>query len=186
MNKTGDEKSPDEMSYSLIRQLSSHAYSGKLRLMYRGLEFFDPLAEERINRGNLMHEIFSMISSYRDLEWAVEKIRREGMIGRGEAGDITREIRQILQVEPYQDWFDGSWKVIAERDILDRGGALRRPDRVMIKDGRMIVVDYKFGHVKSASHKQQVKQYVDILRQMKTRDVRGYIWYVVLNELVEI
>ncbi len=186
LNFKGEPKPADEKRQSLIRQYSSHPFSGKLKLVYRGTDFFDPEAKNRIDYGNLMHGIFSMIASHSDVDRAVDRIRREGMIGREEAEKIRSEIRQILHIEPFRGWFDGSWKVIAERDILDRAGALKRPDRVMMKEDRLIVVDYKFGHTRAAAHKQQVQQYTRILRQMNYRDVEGYIWYVLLGELIKI
>lgn len=39
----------------------------------------------------------------------------------------------------------------------------RRPDRVMMKDGEVIVVDFKFGKKRKAYNKQ-VKEYMDYYR----------------------
>ena len=38
----------------------------------------------------------------------------------------------------------------------------RRPDRVMMKDGEVIVVDFKFGK-KRKTYNKQVKEYMDLL-----------------------
>jgi hypothetical protein len=56
----------------------------------------------------------------------------------------------------------------------------------MLKDGRAIVVDYKFGRLQSGSHRIQVRKYVDMLRQMNIGEVKGFIWYVNLEEVVEV
>ena len=61
----------------------------------------------------------------------------------------------------------------------------RRPDRVMMKDGRVIVVDFKFGKKKKA-YRLQVKEYMDLLAQMGYAHVEGYLWYVFENELEKI
>ena len=91
-----------------------------------------------------------------------------------------------MQVDRVRDWFDGSWKVIAEQDILTRDGSIRRPDRVMLKSDEVIVVDYKFGKQKSTGHKAQVRNYANMLMQMKYKQVKAYLWYVNLNEVVEV
>ena len=61
----------------------------------------------------------------------------------------------------------------------------RRPDRVMMKDGEVIVVDFKFGK-KRKTYNKQVKEYMDLLSDMGYEHIRGYLWYVFNNELEEI
>ena len=95
-------------------------------------------------------------------------------------------MQQMVNLESVRDWFDGSWNVITEQDILTRDGSIRRPDRVMVKSGRVVVVDYKFGELKSAGHLSQVRKYADMLRQMKYEVVSGFIWYVNQNEVLEV
>ena len=169
----------------ILKDLSSHEFSGRLRLMYRGMDFFDPQAEKRVNYGNLMHEIFAGIISEADVGKAVERVRREGMIDGTQAEGMKEEISAMIGAESVREWFSGNWKVITEQDILTREGSMRRPDRVMIKPGRVVVVDYKFGSMKSHGHLSQVRRYVNMLRQMQYEEVHGYIWYVKLKEVIE-
>ena len=61
----------------------------------------------------------------------------------------------------------------------------RRPDRVMIRDGRVIVVDFKFGK-HSEAYNEQVRGYMSLLRDMGYTDVEGYLWYVYKNELISV
>ena len=61
----------------------------------------------------------------------------------------------------------------------------RRPDRVMMKDGQVVVVDFKFGKPQP-SYNNQIKEYMMLLREMGYTNVRGYLWYVFNNELEEI
>jgi ATP-dependent exoDNAse (exonuclease V) beta subunit len=169
-----------------IRKLVSHEFSGKLRLQYRGINFFDTAAEQRIHQGNLMHELFSRIISSSDIDRAIEAIRREGMIEAKEAVRLKGDITRLIENGDVKDWFDGGWRVIAEQDILIPGGSLKRPDRVMLKDGQVIVVDYKFGKQQSASHRSQVRKYTDMLKQMNYPEVKGFIWYVNLEEVIQV
>jgi hypothetical protein len=55
----------------------------------------------------------------------------------------------------------------------------------MMKDGEVIVVDFKFGKKRKAYNKQ-VKEYMDLLSDMGYEHIRGYLWYVFNNELEEI
>lgn len=49
----------------------------------------------------------------------------------------------------------------------------RRPDRVMMKDREVIVVDFKFGK-KRKTYNKQVKEYMDLLSDMGYEHIRGY------------
>ena len=76
-----------------------------------------------------------------------------------------------------REWFDGSWSLYRERNILRKGKMPQRPDRVMERNGETVVVDYKFG-APHRRHHEQVQQYCALLTQMGRRNVRGYVWYV--------
>ncbi len=73
-----------------------------------------------------------------------------------------------------------------EAGILLKSGKTRRPDRIMIGGNVVLVVDYKFGEIKSESHNEQVKGYIRNLKQMGYTDVKGYLWYVELEIVDEI
>jgi hypothetical protein len=133
-----------------------------------------------------MHELFSRIITSKDIDGAIQAIRREGMIDSGEAGRLLEEVRGLIKNPLVSEWFEGGWQVIAEQDILTPGGTLKRPDRVLIKDGRVIVVDYKFGTKKASGYLTQVRKYTEMLGQMGYDDVKGFIWYVNLEEVVEV
>jgi ATP-dependent helicase/nuclease subunit A len=66
-------------------------------------------------------------------------------------------------------WFDGTWRVRNETAILMKGGKTVRPDRVMIKDDQVIIVDYKFGEQLQPRYRNQVRRYMGELREMGYR-----------------
>ena len=145
-----------------------------------------------INRGNLMHKIFSMIETAGDISRAVGVLRGQGFEADGiDFNQIETEIRQKIAACPLvADLTDGSWLVLNERSILlpagnEQGAAMVRPDRVSFKDGRAVVLDYKFGKP-LPKHQEQVKHYAAYLRQMGTPDVTAYLWYFDENKLVEV
>ncbi len=183
VSRTAEKEKSDQI---ILRNISSHEFSGKLRLMYRGLDFFDPGAERRVHYGTLMHEIFSRIRTVADIGRALDSVRREGLIDSDEAEKLKPEIAGMVDNKEVRTWFDGTWRVIAEQDILTKDGSLRRPDRVMLTSGKVIVVDYKFGKKRSPDHLLQVRKYTNMLGQMEYSDVSGFIWYVNQNEVVKV
>ena len=74
------------------------------------------------------------------------------------------------------EWFDGSHTIYAETSILSTSETYR-PDRVMVLDGKAIVVDYKFGEKHSPEHEQQVLRYQRLLHQMGYQQTEAYLWY---------
>ncbi len=49
----------------------------------------------------------------------------------------------------------------------------------------MIVVDFKFGKSKP-EYKDQVREYMELLRQMGYQNTKGFLWYVYNNKIEEI
>ena len=87
-----------------------------------------------------------------------------------------------------KEWFSRERSLYNEWSIHSReNGVLqtRRPDRVMMKDGEVIVVDFKFGKP-YPEYNIQVKEYMDLLHGMGYEQVSGYLWYVFYNQLEKI
>jgi len=73
--------------------------------------------------------------------------------------------------------FDNNADVRPEAEILTAEGHAIRPDRVIIKEGRAIVVDYKTGRPME-KYKTQLQQYAKYLEDLGYKDVRKYLLYL--------
>ncbi|GHT37717.1 hypothetical protein AGMMS49574_30410 [Bacteroidia bacterium] len=153
----------------------------RLQLRLQGKGFFFDTPQRKY--GNLMHEILSSIITTNDISTAVENYRLQGIINREEALALVSQLIELLSRPEVTEWFDGSSRVLNEVDILAGKGQTRRPDRVMIKDNKVIVVDYKFGETQSPHYHTQVKTYQRLIRQMGYPQVEGYLWYISLNKI---
>ena len=60
-----------------------------------------------------------------------------------------------------------------------------RPDRVMTNGKETIVIDFKFGNPRE-EYKDQVGLYMQLLRDMGHKDVKGYLWFVYSNKIEEV
>ena len=103
---------------------------------------------------------------------------------RSAAGMIARVLAHPVAGE----WFGGGWqRVRNENEIIVPGaGSTRRPDRVMIRGTRAVVVDYKFGSRDPGRYRRQVGEYLGLLRQMGYTQCEGYLWYVKLGEIEKV
>lgn len=139
-----------------------------------------------IDEGKLLHEIFKSIRYVDEVEQAVGKAYLGGLIKRDEKEKYVAKISTFLGVPQASEWFAPSCKVMNERDILFPGGAKARPDRVVEREGKIYVVDYKFGQSEENKYLKQVRYYCKALRDMGHPRVEGYIWYVKLGKIVQI
>ena len=89
-----------------------------------------------------------------------------------------------------KDWFSDRWDLFNECSILRYDSITnqvieRRPDRVMSDGKRIIVVDFKFGKERE-QYKDQVREYMLLLRDMGYQQVEGYLWYVYANHIEQV
>lgn len=153
------------------------------------IEGEEDMSGKYIRQGQVMHSLFSMIQTPKDVPSAITRLRMEG-ITESDAHErqILKLVNWALNHPKVKEWFSGEWSLYNECAILYReNGELqtRRPDRVMMKDGEVIVVDFKFGKP-YPEYNKQVREYMNLLQKMGYTQVSGYLWYVFYNQLEEI
>ena len=119
-----------------------------------------------------------------DLKEAVRASVLSGELTAVEAEEVeTLLAGQIAKVDE-RGWFrDDDAVVLNETSLIDSDGQIYRPDRVMIRDGKVVIIDYKFGE-HDPRYERQLKKYAGIWRRMGHEDVSAYLWYVHTGEIV--
>ena len=142
---------------------------------------------ESMTRGILLHSIFERAKSMQDIKDAIEGLVLNCTIDASEAENLERNIGEMCSDITVAEWFSDSWdEVKCEASIIHNGNS-KRPDRVMIKGDRVVVVDYKFGQICSNDQKEQVEEYIKMLRQMgRYTSIEGYVWYIGLGKIVAV
>ena len=136
--------------------------------------------------GIRMHRAFEEATTREDIFTKLDEMVINGELQDQEVLEIKSQIVHALDNSIAGEWFDGSWDAsYCERDIISSKSAKKRPDRVMIRDGKAVVVDYKFGEEKGC-YKRQIADYMEELRKMGYTSIKGYIWYVPIGKIVEI
>ncbi len=129
-------------------------------------------------RGVVLHDILSRIIVPEDLEAALSASFDAGEIDETEMTDIRSMLKAGLELAIPLGWFpEDRSKVINETSVMMSDGQTRRPDRVVNDNGKIIIVDFKFG-APTASYESQVKEYADMYRSLGYQDVTSYLWYV--------
>ncbi len=145
------------------------------------------------NFGILMHRAFQEAADEAGIREAVAQMQRDALLLAEEAEVLNRRIDEAFRLPEVREWFDGSWEQVRNENsiILPEGDAqggsvsTKRPDRVMLKGDRAVVVDYKFGkrEGEASVNRRQIRSYLDLLRRMGYRRCEGYLWYVRLGEI---
>ena len=135
----------------------------------------------------MMHSILSKSQSISDVEAAIEEAFTAGRIDTDQRTSLRQIIEQELRRHKAVEWFSEDWdKVYNECDIIHPDNntiGLSRPDRVMVKGERAVIVDYKFGSQHSNNYTTKMQLYKKLLTHMGYSQVEGYIWYLTRSEI---
>ena len=176
-------------------------YTSPLTFMQsnKSKEFIESLDEEEdthstnyIQLGNILHNLFANIRTEEDIEPRLRELEFEGVLYDDylTPDSIRNRIRKALSSPVVKEWFSNKWTLFNECTILvpepsTHSFSQYRPDRVMEQGDKTIVVDFKFGTPRR-EHAEQVRQYMSLIRQMGRPDVKGYLWYVMLDKIEEL
>ena len=166
---------------------------GRLKFSADSIDFFsgDELpsidSSKRI-KGVVLHDILSRIISKDDLDSSISLALANGEVTSQEAVEIRNLLGQRLSEAAAYGWFpeksEGA-EVLNECSILDTDGREYRPDRVVIKDGEVIIIDYKTG-VYDDKYEEQIHRYADIWKRMGYSDVSSVLWYIQSGEFYKV
>ena len=155
----------------------------RIEMAYSGADFFaEPGARQK---GVVLHDILAAVSVPEDLPQAVVAAVADGVLPAAEAPQVEADLSQAIASVAALHWFDSGSTVYNELSIINTDGNVERPDRVIMRDGETIVVDYKFGEERKG-YRWQVGRYMKLLKLMGHSRVKGYIWYVKNNKVEEI
>ncbi len=150
--------------------------AGRLRASEDALDYFGedghtgPEASGRL-RGIELHAALAVADSASDLPLAMDPDARAMLAAR---------------IEAHPEWFSDAVRARNELTVFGTDGSRNRPDRVVIgPDGGVTVIDYKFG-AEHDGYLRQVRRYMKLYRQLGYSNVRGYVWYVPEDKIVEV
>lgn len=114
--------------------------------------------EKGADKGRKIHEILSYIKVESDLNSALEKALREGLLSNNELKEVHYLLQQTLHHPKLKKYFSVGLKVKNEEDILLENGKVIRPDRLVFMPDGITIIDYKTG-APLASHEEQILTY---------------------------
>ena len=170
------ERKPSAGESTIHAEYVSVPLGGRLHASEDALDYFGedghtgPEASGRL-RGIELHAALAVADSAADLPAGMDAEARAMLTARMEA---------------HPEWFAGAARARNELTVFGVDGSRNRPDRVVEgADGSITVIDYKFG-AEHDGYLWQVRRYMKLYRQMGHSNVRGYVWYVPEDKVVEV
>ena len=160
-----------------------------------GEDDYDPMSF--IDKGLLYHSILELIETSDDInasiDKAIEQIDNEGCFkDKNEKESVRKDLYKAFTNKQALAWYSKDWVVFNEHTIIfkskDNIAMDRRPDRIIALPDKeeAIVIDYKTGTEHGNKYKRQVSLYMNLLRKMGYKDVKGFIWYILEDKIDEI
>ncbi len=157
-------------------------------------------SNEKIAHGVLMHDILRVIDDVDNWEKKADKILKKHHKTSEEIEKIKENIKTIFEINPeVKNWFTNAQEIISERDLSiyklesdkdklesDKERKMYRPDKIFIYPDKVIVVDFKTGEKDLNEYKYQVRNYIEILRQIFDKDIEGFLLNIDNNELLKV
>ena len=98
---------------------------------------------------------------------------------------LVKDLQLFLDTARQNGWFDPAAETWNEQELLLADGKVLRPDRLILKGNKAVVVDYKTGD-EDPSHAKQVTSYGDVLKEMGYTETELFLFYPALEKTVSI
>lgn len=161
--KTSKEKKITPQTEPLF--ISSNPLSHGLKIV-TSEKIYEEEAKAAIFTGNLLHDTMEQIYVEADSERILSEMEQRAIIPRHEIEALKTVVNRIIHHPLLKPFFEGSYKIFNERDLITKDGLVLRPDRVNINsESSVVIMDYKTGSPK-ISHNDQLVDYANALEEM--------------------
>lgn len=139
-------------------------------------DIIDENAKEAIKFGSILHQALALVYTKDDIESAITYLKTIEQLSEEVLLEIKQIIEAIVNHKLLSPYFSTDGQVKNEVDILDTNGAVLRPDKLILKDGKAVIIDYKTG-IAAETHKNQIEQYAKVVTEMGYTVINKYVVY---------
>lgn len=137
------------------------------------------------HRGKFLHSVMSKVRQRSDLDRALRRAAIRARLTSEQTTECHKLLAPAVNDAKVDRWFEGYTRLYLEQSITNTG-IDRRPDRIVIlDDGSVEIIDYKFGD-NQPKYTTQVRNYISLMKQAGYANVRGYLWFIPSNKILPI
>lgn len=146
----------------------------------------DDVSWDRINvkqartYGNLVHKMLSEIRYADDVSPVVAKYLLLGLLDDAEADDLKLKLEKLVRHKELQTYFADGLKVKNESELIKKdavGKSFQRPDRVVVTENGLVLIDYKTG-VRENEHRRQITEYAEMFDKLGFKNIKKLLVYI--------
>ncbi|WP_372794737.1 UvrD-helicase domain-containing protein [Lutibacter sp.] len=131
-----------------------------------------------IGYGNLIHEILSKIKTKKDILEVVNQYAYNGTINSIQYNEITTALNNVVNHPKLHTYFEQKNQVYNEQEIVTSDKKIIIPDRLVVKDNKVVVIiDYKTGKPDKKYH-QQISNYAKTLETLNYSIEKKLLVYI--------
>lgn len=176
-----------EMEKTVLKNMLSSSWKGRVEVAPSEPIFWEQIKCTPANvYGNLVHKMLSEIFTASDVNRVVSKFLISGIIDEQEAKHIQQLIENLVNHKELRDYFKKDVLIRNESEIITQVNGrktIQRPDRVVVGEGELVIIDYKTGE-KSEKHDEQISEYADYFNKLGYEKIKKLLVY--LNETIDI
>ena len=138
----------DTQEYNLImpeKFISSSWKNQNISIVANSSKLWDSENEVAIDYGNLVHEILSKIKTFNEVNEVIEKYLFEGFLDSERALELEEIINSIVNHPLLKGYYKEGIAIINEQEMISQDKLIQIPDRLVVEDGKMTILDYKTG-----------------------------------------
>ena len=136
---------------------------------------FEQLDDKR-RYGTELHLILSKLNSESEIDEALMKSLNKGVISPVNLPKLKSDLERLFANEHFASYFSHP-KYFNEKIILDDHGKMHVPDKIIFSKDEVVVIDYKSGEEQEEKYESQLQRYIELLKEMDYKNVRGEIFY---------
>jgi ATP-dependent helicase/nuclease subunit A len=175
-----------EINYHEAQQLISNTWYSRITIRRKSREFWRFNTGDRFDkrsRGILIHRLLSEIKQPRDLQKVLDNAFVTGEIEEDEKQELQQQLMEIFEIDAVKKWFSPRCRVFAESSIITGDGILR-PDRVLIDNENVVIIDFKTGEA-APRHLEQINTYKKAIEAMGYTRVEAYLFYLETKTILD-
>ena len=178
-NKKRNATKKDSKGLAEIQQefISSSWNDHQIHIVANSELLWDTERAEAIGYGNLIHEMMARIKHEQDVEQVLEQFVNRGILPKEEMEIMRTLVLSIVEHPLLKPYFRPGQIIINEREILTESGQVIIPDRLVIEQQDVTVIDYKTGKP-NENHRLQIDNYAWVLQKLNYNVLDKILVYI--------
>lgn len=160
-----------------MEHMSSSPWRNRIRIAGSVPEEWNVFAPEKgVQYGTLFHDIISRISRKKEIPPVLQSFLEAGAITEEQYILLETRINAIFDHPQLVALFEDKHNIDSEAPIILPSGDLYRPDKIVFCESKTVILEFKTGSLKIA-HREQLSNYIYLLKQMGYQNVSGFLIY---------